>query len=105
MSDFTDPLNDPRFPDRPQTPDFWRLVDVGLRHDGESLEGRGPGVIIGEMVDEPSLIYYAKHRLGTAFGMRLHDLDPGTQTMILAIYLDAFAKGVDFTRAGGHRDK
>jgi hypothetical protein len=35
MSDeFIDPLNDPRFPDRPNSPQFWRLVEIGLRHDG-----------------------------------------------------------------------
>jgi hypothetical protein len=102
--DFIDPLNDPRFPDRPQTKDFWRLVEVGLAHDGEALEGRGPGVVIGEMIDEPSLMYFIKHRLGTAFGAEVSRLDQRMQIMLMAIYMDAFAKGVDFQKRGGHQE-
>lgn len=102
--EFVDPLNDPRFPDRPNTPDFWRLAEIGNAHDGESLEGGGPGVVIGEMVDEASLMYLIKHRLGTAFGPRMERFDRQTQFMIMAVYMDAFAMGYHFHERGGHRD-
>ena len=38
MAEFIDPLNDPRFPGRPQRPDFWVIVAalnaLGGRHQG-----------------------------------------------------------------------
>lgn len=101
---FQDPLNDPRFPDRPNTKDFWRLVQVGLRHDGEALEGKGPGVVIAELVDEKSLMYLIKNRLGTAFGGRLEKFSQQDQFMIMAIYMDAFTMGVEFEKLGGHQE-
>jgi hypothetical protein len=98
------PSYDPRFPDRPNTPDFWRLAEIGQQHDGEALEGAGPGAVIQSMVDEQSLMYLIKHRLGTAFGMGMATLRQDQQIMVMAVYMDAFAMGYDFHERGGHRD-
>ena len=97
--DFVDPLNDPRFPDRPNTPEFWRLVEIGLAHDATSVETRGTQSVINGMVDEQTLIYYARHRLGTAFGDELKKLTSRQQILVLAVYLDAFAKGFAFANS------
>jgi len=95
---------DPRFPDRPNTPDFWRLAEIGNEHDGEALEGKGPGFVISQIVDEPSLMYLIKHRLGQAFGAAMPQLTQQQQYMVMAIYMDAFAMGYKFLERGGHRD-
>ena len=92
-----------RVADRPNHPDFWRLSEVGLKHDGEALEGGGPGVVVAELVDEPSLMYLIKHRLGQAFGERMGQFPRQDQFMIMAIYMDAFTLGVEFEKAGGHQ--
>lgn len=105
MTGFTDPLRDPRFPDRPQTPDFWRLSEIGLAHDAAATEGgHSIGSIIGDVIDERSLIYYAEHRLGNAFEMKLDALGPAGKALIMSVYIDAFLKGASFEKAGGHRD-
>lgn len=58
-----DPLNDPRFPRRPQHEDFWRLVEVINQLDGQSKEaGRTLPDILAEMVDPESLEYVVNQR-------------------------------------------
>lgn len=100
----SDPLNDPAFPDRPQTQDFWRLADVALAHDATSYETDGIDSIVTGMVDLPSLMYVAQNRIGTAYGIDLDAVPTVVKLRFLAIYLDAFALGVDFERRGGHRE-
>ena len=39
MAEFIDPLNDPRFPGRPQHPDFWVIVDALNALGGSATEG------------------------------------------------------------------
>lgn len=94
----SDPLRDPRFADRPQTPDFWRLSSSVLRLDGATADGKYEQ-ILDETVDLPSLIYLAEHRLPKT-GLVLQGRHGAT---ILAAYLDAFAVGVEFQKQGGHR--
>ena len=103
MSDeFVDPLNDPRFPDRPNTPDFWRLSEVSLAHDAAS-EDQSIGDIIADLVDEPSLMYLASQRMGNAFNITPAAVGPELWVIFMGLYLDAFCKGVSFEKAGGHR--
>lgn len=40
MPEFIGPLNDPRFPDRPQHPDFWRIADALTALDGRAEGGK-----------------------------------------------------------------
>lgn len=95
MSD--DPLRDKRFPDRPQSQDFWRMSEVILRIDGASDEG-GQRVedILG--VDMAALMYVIAERI-----KMVHDKLP-PQYREAALYMDAFALGKGFAEAGGHRD-
>lgn len=69
MGDMDDILNDPRFPDRPDHPDFWKLSEIVLQLDGRSndeafsVEGTA-----SEVVDLESLTYMAIQRIA-----QLHD--------------------------------
>ena len=97
MSDeFADPLNDPRFPDRPNTADFWRLSEAVLRNDGDATEGgrSAEQIYSDEIADLRSVLYMAKAR---AAMMGLPAISGAT------LWLDAFAAGVRFQQAGGHR--
>lgn len=109
MSEFIDPLRDPRFPDRPQTPDFWRLSEILHRVDATATEPTRPGhpleVVIGDIADFDSAIHLSNHRV-----RRLCDqtFGPDTAAIIIAsvqaAWLDGFAVGAMFEREGGHRD-
>jgi hypothetical protein len=93
--DFIDPLKDPRWPDRPQHRDFWRMSECILRIDGQATEG-GESVedILG--VDMNSFMYVAKSRTDMArerIGML--PARPGGQLemLLMSVYMDAFALG------------
>lgn len=103
MTEFTDPLRDPRYPDRPQTPDFWRLSEVSLEQDARAVESNDVGEILAELVDEPSLLYLAQNRIQIAFGLSADVVGPDLFAILMGIYYDAFAKGAAFQQRGGHR--
>lgn len=90
-----DPLNDPRFPNRPSHPDFWRLVDSVNYLDGEALEGgRSPANIVGQYIDLGSLIYMAGQRV-----LRTHTRFTKEQNAaVIGLYMDAFALGCRYTK-------
>jgi hypothetical protein len=98
----TDPLRDPRFPDRPQHPDFWRLSDVVLQLDGQATEGDRtiPEIMTG-LVDPESLTYVALNRAGLL--CQHLGLPESIRPALAATWLDAFAAGVSFEKRGGHR--
>lgn len=100
----TDPLRDPRFPNRPQHPDFWRIADVLNQLDGESLEGGKdlPEIVVG-MVDLESLIYSASNRAIKQIELLGLPNDTRMRAALTATFLNAFLAGVQFERAGGHR--
>lgn len=90
MADF---LNDPRFPDRPNHPDFWRMVDGVLRLDGESDEHTFTE-IVSPIVDVDSVLYLATQRV-------LRGRGDGS---IAPVWIDGFLVGVLYQQEGGHRD-
>jgi len=70
-------------------------VEIGLRHDGLSEE-RGQSAIeevLAQYLPYPEALYYARNRIGQAFGGRL---TPQLEAMIVATWLDAFTKGAEF---------
>lgn len=99
MSDF---FRDPDFPDRPQSQDYWRLVEVVNKFDGDASEGsRDLEAIAAEHVDPDAVTYMAIQRglrmeMATAGGVSAHHVAP--------IWIEAFLSGVAFQKAGGHRD-
>lgn len=99
---FSDPLNDPRFPNRPNTQDFWRLSEVQLKHDADAVE-KGVEGVIGQYVDERSLVYFAEHHLGNA-GIITPTTLPAERLNLIGLFIVAFCLGSGFEQAGGHRD-
>lgn len=86
----SDPLNDPRFPGRPNHPDFWRLSSAVLKLDGQSTDKEFPE-IMAPLVDVASLTYMATNRVSR------FPVHPA------AVWMDGFAAGVVFQQEGGHR--
>jgi hypothetical protein len=98
----SDPLNDPRFPDRPTHPDFWRIAEVCLQHDGEAVEGQLPiEQIVKETVDMPSLSYIATQRAGIA--CQRTGLPESLVPVLAAAWVDAFMAGAVYQQRGGHQ--
>lgn len=97
-----DPLNDPRFPDRPQHPDFWRLSEVIVRIDGAATEG-GESVEDLMGVDLESFMYFAQHRVRRARDLARHPSRPfgaeSLEVLLMTLYMDAFALGKGFAEA------
>lgn len=91
----SDPLRDERFPDRPQTEDFWRLSDAVLQNDAIATE-QGIEAAMKGLIDIDSAVYMGVQRAGMA-GM-IHD------PRVVSMWLDGVALGIRFQQAGGHRD-
>lgn len=100
----SDPLYDPRFPDRPQTPDFWRLAETGMQLDGRTTEGgESPLAMTDEVIDMESLMYVAKSRINLMLdGIHMNPSDK-IRTAMIAAYVTAVVHGIKFEKAGGHR--
>lgn len=110
MNDF---FRDPSYPDRPQHPDFWRMVSVVNKLDGEAVEGGlKTAEILADIVDTDSLTYMATQRTLRLRGhlqrtdprLRAAMENPVTAAAMAALWLDAFAAGVLFQNEGGHQD-
>lgn len=99
----TDPLRDPRFPGRPQHPDFWRISNVVLELDGHASEGVSMSEIVAKLIDEQSLTYMAEQRALWA-KHNLPGLTMAAPPALAAIWLTAFAAGIRFQQEGGHRE-
>lgn len=103
MSDeFVDPLRDPRFPDRPQHPDFWRLSEQMLALDAKALD-YGVEAALRGVVDEASAIYVAQQVSINAVNQVLGKANPFVSTAIASAFIQGLAVGIGFQRAGGHR--
>lgn len=93
-------LDDSRFPDRPQHPDFWRMAQVAMMIDGEATEGgKTASQILGD-VDMDSLMYMVRERSKLAREV-LRNSPRVMQEQ--AMYMDAFALGKGFAEAGGRQ--
>lgn len=93
----TDPLRDKRFPDRPQHPDFWKLVEVVNHLDGEAGEGgRSADDIIRDDIDEASLVYMAQQR-----AMRGRMIGGANVVGMTTCWIDGFLAGVRFANDVG----
>lgn len=100
MADF---FRDPDFPDRPQSQDYWRMVEVINRLDGEATEGgRGSGEVTAEYADPEAVMYMALQR-----AMRMENATRGAipAELVAALWIDGFVAGAAFQKAGGHRDE
>ena len=98
----TDPLNDPRFPKRPNHPDFWRISEVVLQNDGQATEGDlSREDIVQDTVDLESLTYCAMQRAGMS--CQKAGLPEALAPVLGSVWLDAFLAGAKFQKRGGHQ--
>lgn len=92
-----DLMNDPRFPDRPEHPDFWRLVSAALKHDGDASESdKSIEEIIGELIDPASLLYMCEQR-AAVMAQRM-GLAPAGQAVVNAALIDGILTGIHYER-------
>lgn len=94
-------FTDPRFPDRPQHPDFRRLSSVLIQLDARAQEMSLPETVEG-LVDLTSLEYAAEQRAGMAAAQL--GLPPRMGAVLQAMFMNAFVVGLRFEQEGGHRD-
>lgn len=85
----TDPIHpDPRFPNRPNHPDFMELANLVLEMDD-------PTVDVEEhlgFIDEESLTYFVGERLPILMkAAREHKVDP--PNFMMALYIEAMSMG------------
>lgn len=95
----TDQKPDPRFPDRPDSKDFWRLSDVAIEIDRKAESGMAAPDIMADLVDMQAVMYLVENRLNLA--RKQLDLNI---IMGQAAWMDGFAIGLMFQQQGGHRD-
>ena len=94
-------MTDPRFPNRPNHPDFWRMSEIVIEMDRRTEAHPDKfEEIVGEIVDLDSLIYMATQR-----SLRAATLGRATPTSIMvhgtALWIDAFTVGYKFAKAKG----
>lgn len=101
----SDPLRDPRFPDRPQHPDFWRLADVTTRLDGGATEGGKTIEQVAEgVIDLESLSYAATQRVGLFLqALGYENIEPEVVAMLETVFVTSVITGIEFQKAGGTR--
>jgi hypothetical protein len=98
-----DPLHDPRFPNRPQHPDFWRLADAVLENDAAVEDGTGIEEFLAPYVDLPSLAYMAEQR--AALYLSRAGLPVDLAPFVAAGWVDGWIAGVKYQEKGGHRSE
>ena len=112
-----DMLNDPRFPDRPSHPDFWRLGESSMQKDGAVREdGKSIDEVASGLIDMESVIYAGMVRAAQAVRqMNLVDemkrarnnparMEEILVSVIAGSFMDGVTTGIRFEKAGGHRD-
>ena len=101
-----EPPVDPRFPDRPDHPDFWRLSKIVIEND-DTATGIGLDKAVEQLagVDFQSLNYMAGQRASRMISVL--GLDPASFLSIHAAIMDGFVTGVQFQqeRELGFRDE
>lgn len=98
--DYEDPRKpDPRFPDRPTHEDFVRLSEIVQENDFKA-ERLGYNPLQMADVDEKSLLYFLENRLGTFARLTGVEFlaDPRNQSLLSALWIDAFVAGRAFER-------
>jgi hypothetical protein len=97
MADF---FKDPDHPNRPQHPDFHRLMEAVNYFDGESVEGQAQMAdIAAAHIDPNSLMYMAVQRAMRAAAMTNNPVEA-----FASLWLEGVLVGIRFQSQGGHRD-
>lgn len=98
----TGPRRDPRFPDRPQHPDFWRMSKVIVELDEQAdraADEAGEAVVITPDIDQRSLAYVARQRVIRARNLLPEDPEGNTTGRDGILWADGFTAGVRYAQA------
>ena len=98
-----DPLRDPQFPNRPQTPDFWRLSETILMLDGRSGGGALVAEVVAGFVDVQSALYMTDQRVEMLIRDLGIEVSTAMRVVLLTVYMGGLTHGIAFEQAGGHR--
>lgn len=91
----TTPGPDPRFPDRPDHPDFWRLSKAVIANDDAADQGVPIEKIMTDLgIDPKSVQYMAEQRMLRALGHNF--VSPQAKVLLMGLWIDAFVAGVGF---------
>jgi hypothetical protein len=102
-----DPFSDPRFPDRPTHPDFWRLSEIVLQLDGDTVEG---GLSMEQQIEKDSdplaVLYMSTERAKKMFMSLTMACGPYVpEDALLAclgvMWVEGFLAGTRFQQRGG----
>lgn len=94
------------FPDRPDHPDFWRMSDVVLKLDGRMQEGGTEETFvesIAESIDMDSVMYMAQERCSIL--LEQMGAPMALLPMLMTTFMTSVVTGIEFQKAGGHREK
>jgi hypothetical protein len=93
-------MTDPRFPNRPNHPDFWLMSQAIVDTDAQSETGQAAPDIMGRLVDVESLTYVAEQRaLRAAPRLETGGLvfrNPQNMSILAGLWIDAFVAGARF---------
>lgn len=99
---------DPRFPDRPDTPDFWALSAAVRTVDAMADAGEPVEKIISPYADFEAVVYVVQHRSRRLLGLVPDARQQEPLLTLMAGWLDGFAAGLRYPehrypRDGQHR--
>jgi hypothetical protein len=90
-------MTDPRFPDRPDHADFWKLSRIILYMDADAETYDGFERLVDEAgVDHRSLSYVAMQRALRSHGGDISDPDAVVRTA--AVWIDGFITGNRYSK-------
>lgn len=86
---------DPRFPDRPDHPDFWLISQALIDQDAQADAGQPFTDVVERIVDRDSLIYAAEQR-GLRFQAGRSKPSVAERVAMQAAWVDAFLAGARY---------
>jgi hypothetical protein len=93
-------LDADQFPDRPDHPDFWKLSNTVLQHDGK-VEDPDFDLLtyIATIVDPASLRYFIEQRVGNFVQQAAPMVTlVGAEPAVQSLWMDAFLVGVLYAK-------
>lgn len=101
-------MNEPRFPGRPDHPDFWLISEAVQDFDSAADDNAGFDRLVRPIVDIPSLTYTAEQRAARALGAGarnpLFRVTPELMRL-QATWIDGFVAGARFRQLKDRKGK
>lgn len=86
---------DPRFPNRPDHPDFWLISQAVIDADAAADASQDVESVVAPLVDMKSLAYMAQQRAGRMVD-QLPFAGPAIKSAVGAAWIDAFFAGANY---------